>query len=248
VFSKWCKGLELNLDVDYDHRLDSEGKDPDTHSPTLKLQHQLLWSKPLPDGTLFDLQPEPGKYLKHNSRLGEFFLSSDTISHSLRNQKRMQPVIEQIPSGELDEFQTTGSVIGGRILFPGNRIDGQATINSARGFNSKINDRFDLTLECIRLHYQGVANPLDRALNRYSDFFRLFKNFQGYVEFFFLQDLVNEHSSEVNFFLTHDPSFEDSPRPANVEKYMQYKANTTTFIRARNQRIDDWIKSNHFRN
>ncbi len=234
----------MELDVTYDHRLDSKGRDPDSHSPTLKLQHQLLWSKPLPDGTLFDLQPEPGMYLKHESHLGEFFLSSDTISHSLRKQKRMQGVIQQIPAKVLDEFQTTGSVIGGRILFPGNRIDGQATINAARGFNSKINDRFDLTLECIRLHYQGFTNPLDRALDRYSDFFRLFENFEGYVEFFLLQDLVSENSSGVGFFLPHDPSFEGSPRPANVEEYMRYKANTTSFIEARNSRIRDWAATN----
>ena len=234
----------MTFDVNFDHRLDSNGKDPDAFSPTLKLQHQLLWSKPLPDGTLFDLQQEPGKYLKHESHLGEFFLSSDTISHSLRKQKRMQAVIEQIPAKELDEFQTTGSVIGGRILFPGNRINGQPTINAARGFNSYINDRFDLTLECIRLHYQGVATPLDRALDRYSDFFRLFGGFEGYVDFFLLQDLVSEKSSEVKFFLPHDPSFEDSPRPANVEEYMQYKANTTSFIEARNSRIRDWAATN----
>ncbi len=234
----------MELDVNYDHRLDSDGRDPDSHSPTLKLQHQLLWSKPLPDGTLFDLQPEPGKYLKHESHLGEFFLSSDTISHSLRKQKRMQAVIKQIPAKELDEFQTTGSVIGGRILFPGNRIDGQATINAARGFNSKINDRFDLTLECIRLHYQGVSNPLERVLGRYSDFFRLFEGFEGYVEFFLLQDLVSENSSEVKFFLPHTPSFEGSPRPANVEEYMRYKATTTSFIEARNSRIRDWAATN----
>ena len=234
----------MNLDVDYDHRLDSEGQDPDIRSPTLKLQHQLLWSKPLPNGKLFELQPEPGRYLKHESHLGKFFLSSDTISHSLRKQKRMQAVIEQIPAKELDELQTTGSVIGGRILFPGNRIDGQATINSARGFNAKINDRFDLTLECIRLHYHGVSNPLDRALDRYSDFFRLFENFEGYVEFFLLQDLVSEKSSEVRFFLPHNPSFEGSPRPANVEEYMRYKANTTSFIEARNTRIRDWAAKN----
>lgn len=170
------------FDVEFDHRLDSNGQDPDTHCPTLKFQHQLLWTKPLPSGVLFDLQPEPGKYLIHKSHLGEFHLSSDSISHSLREQKRMQAIIEQIPEGELDEFQSVGSVIGARILFPGNRIDGQATINAARGFSSKINDRFDLSLECIRLHYLGQLNPLEPTLSLYSEFFGLFESFEGYVK------------------------------------------------------------------
>lgn len=234
----------MNFEVEYDHRLDSNGKDPDTHSPTLKLQHQLLWAKPLPNGALFHLRPEPGKYLMHKSDLGEFHLSSDTISHSLRRQKRMQWLIEQIPVNELDEFQRAGSVIGGRILFPGNRIGGKATINAARGLNSKINDRFDLTLECIRLHYQGQASPLAAVLSRYSDFFGLFNNFEGYVRFFLLQDLTNENCTEVRFFLPHDPSFQGSPRPDSVENYMQYKANTIRFIQARNSRIQEWVASN----
>ena len=234
----------MNFDVEYDHRLDSKGKDPDSHSPTLKLQHKMLWTKPLPNGVNFELLVEPGKYLMHQSVLGVFHLSSDTISHSLRSQKTMQSVIEQIPETELDEFQGIGSTIGGRILFPGNRIDGQATINAARGFNSKINDRFDLTLECIKLHYQGKANPLSSALGRCSDFFGLFGSFEGYVEFFLLQDLVSKNSSEIDFFLHHDPSFEGSPRPDSVESYMRYKANTIRFIQARNSRIKDWAASN----
>jgi hypothetical protein len=156
----------------------------------------------------------------------------------------MQWLIEQIPASELDEFQSVGSIIGARTLFPGNRIEGQATINAARGFHSKINDRFDLSLECIRLHYLGEANPLETAFSRYSEFFGLFESFEGYVQFFLLQDLVNEKGTEVKFFLPHDPSFEGSPRPDSVESYMQYKANTINFVKARNNRIRDWTASN----
>lgn len=234
----------MMFDAEYDHRLDSNGQDPDTHSPTLKLQHQLLWGKSLPSGLLFDLQPEPGKYLIHNSPLGEFHLSSDSISHSLREQKRMQAIIEQIPASELDEFQSVGSTIGARILFPGNRIDGQATMNAARGFSSKINDRFDLSLECIRLHYLRQSNPLETTLSLYSEFFGLFESFEGYVRFFLLQDLVNEECTEVEFFLPHDSSFERSPRPDSVEGYMQYKKNTIEFVKARNRRIQSWVEAN----
>jgi hypothetical protein len=232
------------FDAQYDHRLDSNGQDSDTHSPTLKLQHQLLWTKPLPSGVLFNLQPEPGKYLIHKSQLGEFHLSSDSISHSLREQKRMQAIIEQIPGSELDEFQSVGSIIGARILFPGNRIDGQATINAARGFSSKINDRFDLSLECIRLHYLGHSNPVETTLSLYSEFFRLFEDFEGYVQFFLLQDFVNANCTEVKFFLPHNSSFEGSPRPDSVDSYMQYKKNTIEFVIARNERIQSWVEAN----
>lgn len=101
----------MTFKVNYDHRFDSKGKDPDTHSPTLKAQHLFLWNKPLPDGTMFELKPEPKKYLILESMFGTFHLTSDSISHSLRGQKRLKWLIDQIPSKDLDEFQAVGSVI-----------------------------------------------------------------------------------------------------------------------------------------
>ena len=59
-----------------------------------------------------------------------------------------------------------------------------------RGCLGTIAGRFDLTLECIRRHYKGQPSPLGETLARYRDFFDLFKSFDGYVEFFLLQDLV----------------------------------------------------------
>ena len=233
----------MDFDVNFDHRTDSAGNDPDTHSPTLKQQHIQLWSKPLPDGTVFELKPESNKYLIHDSHLGLFHISSDTISHSLREQSKMKHVIEQISSESLDNFQSVGSVIGARIIFPGNRIDGHTTINQMRGMHSKINDRFDLTLECIRLHYLNQSNPLKDVLDRYSDFFKLFKDFRNYVEFFLLQDLVSADFQTVNFFLPHKANFEASPLPTTAELYNQYMIKTIDFIRSRNIRIEEWVHS-----
>ena len=77
-------------------------------------------------------------------------------------------------------------------------------INGARGTNSKINDRFDLTLECIRRYYFRKESPLQEVLLRYSDFFELFENFKGYVDFFLLQDLVSNNYETINFYLPFD--------------------------------------------
>jgi hypothetical protein len=234
----------VTFDVNFDHRLDSNGKDPDAFSPTLKAQHLVLWSKPLPDGNMFELFPEPSKYLVHRSSLGTFHLSSDTISHSLRKQRKMQSIISQIPSQQLDALQSAGNVIGARVLFPGNRIENRFTINQARGTHPKLNDRFDLTLECIRLHYLGLPNPIESVLNRYSDFFSLFGSFRNYVEFFLLDDLVSMDYSNVLFYLPHDPAFETSPKPDSIDAYNKYQENTTRFIQARNQRIQSWVTEN----
>lgn len=227
----------MTLDTAFDVRTDSKGRDPDSASPTLRAYHQQLWSKPLPSGELFNLERAPGAYLTHTSPLGDIKLSSDTISNSLRGSKRRAGLIAQIPSVKLDAFQSLGSTIGARILFPGNRVDRKPTINVARGFNAQIADRFDLTLECIRLHYLGQASPLAPTLDRYADFFALFGAFEGYVDFFLLGDLVQ--NGQVKFYLPFDGEF-GQPLPNTVDQYNEYMANTMGFVASRNLRISKW--------
>jgi hypothetical protein len=234
------RGTEVQISTEFDVRTDSNGRDPDSASPTLRSYHQQLWSKPLPSGPLFKLERAPGTYLSHTSHLGDFKLSSDTISNSLRSNKRRASLIEQIPSVNLDAFQELGSTIGARILFPGNRVDKKATINVARGFNAQIADRFDLTLECIRLHYLVQASPLAATLDRYADFFDLFDSFEGYVDFFLLGDLVQD--GRVRFYLPFDGEF-GQPLPNTIDEYIEYMANTIEFMEARNQRISKWSEN-----
>ena len=180
-----------DLDPTFDFRSDANGKDPDSHSPTLRRYHRLLWSKPLPDGILFTLEDlGPKGYLRHRSERGEFLLSSDTVLRTFSNHKKMQHIISQVPDVELEQALHRGYTMGGMILFPAVKIDGKQRINQARCTNRKIEDRFDLTLECIRRHYVGGASPLQHDLALYVAFFSLFDNFRGYVDFFLLQDMV----------------------------------------------------------
>lgn len=222
------------LDPNFDYRTDANGKDPDKHSPTMRLHHQILWSKPLPSGKVLNLEIDPGGYLAHRSELGEQLLSSDTISNSLRHQKRMAHIISQVSSEELDAFQALGASVGAITLFPGNKVEGGLTINVARGFNSRIGDRIDLTLECIRRHYLGESSPLGETLQTYSSFFGLFKDFVGYSEFFLFQDLVEGKS--VKFFLPFDGSFAGSANPKDLYQYREYMENTMSFVSARRDR------------
>ena len=106
----------------------------------------------------------------------------------------------------------------------------------ARGTNGKIKDRFDLTLECIRRHYINKKSPLSDTLQRYSSFFNLFENFQGYIDFFLLQDLVVEDYSSIKYLIPFE-SFENSPLPDDVDEYRLYKKNMSNFVTARNQRM-----------
>lgn len=228
------------LDIAFDFRSDTpKGKDPDTFSPTLRSYHKFLWSKPLPSGVVFELDDvTPGWYLHHRSKLGEFFLTSDTVVPTYGYSTEVRKMA--IP--EMAYFDYIRYTIGGMMIFPGDQVDRKMTINGARGFHPLIRDRFDLTLECIRRHYGGRDSPLDKVLARYAGFFALFGDFRGYVEFFLLQDLVEDDCSAVKF---HAP-FEDfglSPIPQTLEMYQAYQERSEAFIKARNRRVAQYCRS-----
>ena len=230
----------MKVDTEYLVYTDSKGRDPDSYSPTLKKYNQLLWSKKLPCGTNFELQTDkPNSYLYHKSNLGEFFLSSDTITHTYSKWKRLSHNIEKVPLSEIKSFWNSCSTVSSHLIFPSNNVDKKKNINAARGTIAKINDRFDLTLECIRRYYLREESPLQEVLLRYSDFFELFENFRGYVDFFLLQDLVSNNYESVNFYLPFD-NFERSSIPVNLEEYLSYKNKVLDFVKARSKRISEY--------
>ena len=216
------------------------GKDPDSFSPTLRKYHQILWSKPLPNGKLFHLDLDTPRLLHHKSELGEFFLSSDAIGHTYKGIKKMQHITEKISSAELNAFFALCTTIAGYIVFPSKRIENKMTINGARGVNHRIQDRFDLTLECIRRFYIGEYSPLSEVFERYSEFFNLFTDFEGYTDFFLLQDLVKKDYSQIKFWHPFD-DFDGSPLPRDMDQYQAYKQKVTEFIKARNARISEYL-------
>jgi hypothetical protein len=228
------------IDVTFDVRTDSGGGDPDSASQTLRHYHKLLWSKKLPNGKLFNLDDTvENTYLYHKSDLGEFFLSSDCIIHEYSNWKRMEHIIKRIPEKEIADFLYLSYTIGGSIIFPSNKINSLPTMNQERGCNQKICDRFDLTLECIKLYYSGEDSPLRETIHRYDSYFKLFKDFKGYCEYFLLQDLVSDDYSKINFFLPHN-GFETNPLPDSVTEYYEYMENNMRFTRNRNERIEKY--------
>ena len=234
----------LSIDTTFNFYSDSGGKDPDSHSPTLKKYHKLLWSKALPNGEIFKLSDtDSNSYLTYKFGREEIALSSDSISNSYRDKKSLSNILKDLTS-EVEKFRNIGSTIGGYILFPGKKIDGKMTINGSRGFNRKIADRFDLTLECVRLHYLGKPNPLENVLNQNSSFFKLFENFVGYVDFFLLQDLVNPDYELVYFLQPIKQVFESSPLPESKVEYLQYMQRSNSFTIKRNERIKQWATDN----
>jgi hypothetical protein len=227
------------IDIEYDFYKDTpRGGDPDKFSSTLRRYHKILWSKNLPSGPNFELDESIPYKLYHKSEIGEFILSSDCFGNTYSKREKMSSILESIPSEEIDSFYKNCCTIGSYIIFPGNRIGNNMTINQSRGMNKLIGDRFDLTLECIKRFYVNEKNPLEKTLQLYRNYFELFKNFKGFIEFFLLQDFVEKKDQSIKFFLPFD-NFESNPLPQNTNEYILFMEKLKELIRLRGIRISN---------
>jgi hypothetical protein len=172
---------------------------------------------------------------KNTLRWGDYWFGCDSITASFLHWRfPLKDYVEKtIPN--FKEFKESywhrTYTIGGSIIFPLQKW----SMNQARGCSLRICDRWDLTLECIRRFYNGEPTPLDKALEKSGDFFKLFVNFKGYVDFFLLQDCVDD-DYYVKFNL-HTSLFETMPMPKSMEEYMSWINSQLDFVAKRNKRI-----------
>lgn len=212
--------------------------DPDALSKTLQRYHQIIWSRPLPNGETMELQAGAGAtYLTWK----DFRFGSDSIIASFRYEKyryMIEQVQQAVPDYRafMEEYLHRSYTIGGTIIFP-KRPGG---INQSRGCNAKIHDRWDLTLECIRRYYNGETSPLYDALCKDKAFFDLFVDFKGYVDFFFLQDCVTSDYKKVIMWCSNS-DLESEPLPQSVDAYLLWIYRALDFVDKRNKRIQEWI-------
>ncbi len=214
------------------------GADPDMSSPTLKRYHKLLWSRELPNGETIVLEDDYPGYL----RWGELRFGSDSIISSFRYE-RCRPVLESVAERVdyrpyVEDFLHRAYTIGGEIIFPRHRN----SINQCRGNNRRISDRWDLTLECIRRFYAGEESPLGWCIEQDRTFFEKFVDFRGYVEFFCLQDCVNQDCTEVEIWLD-GPLFEPDPLPRDADDYFEWMERSLDFVEKRNRRLTKLAES-----
>ena len=208
--------------------------DPDAKSDTLRYYQYLLYRRELPNGEFFDLQYHNKPNLVWNGKR----FSSDSIIVSFRY--RRYPVMEEISARPdfrqwVEGYLREAYTIGGEMLFP---VD--PSINSVRGFNNNsVSDRFDLTLYCIQEYYKGTESLDDYGLDRVLDavrkngnFFDKFLNFKGYVDFFFLQDAVDENYDTILYL-------DYLGKPRSVKDYDIFLAMEMDFLRKRNKRISE---------
>ena len=233
----------------------SAGEDPDSWHPGLKESHRLLWSRPLPDGHTWSFTPARDWYLKNDnprpSEPAEWSIGSDNFATTHTNALREWAV--QIPGyedGHLHEFCT----IGGYLPFPNGLAQKRQTattprrytLNQAKGMDTRVFDRIDSTLACIRLHFSGVnaldANPIGDVLDAYGWFFEPFgtgqAGFDAYVEYFFLDPFVKDgHVTS----LVGEAIGPRSARPGpSLPEYLAYIEAQRSAVKERNALIARW--------
>lgn len=238
--------LLLDPDADFEAHYRA-GSDPDADCPRLCLSHLLLWGRRF-DGIgpfTFTIERSSGYVLRlRDERLdATFVLASDAMNPTWSTggwHDRLAMNVRSVAANSGPFYRLT-CTLGEYIMFPRNNLDQTgSTINQARGTRCSIADRFDLTLECIRRHYNDreADNPLRDRLDAYADFFALFGTFDTYTRFFLLDDLVTDDGCVRSLFTggaLHE--LPRNPLPDTAEQYRQYQEHTSAFLTGRNSRI-----------
>ncbi|GGB81479.1 hypothetical protein N798_00180 [Knoellia flava TL1] len=221
--------------------------DADSDSPTLRRYHQLLWSKPLRSGNVFALEAPATRregYLIYTDASGDqHWFGSDAITNSYTGWLRPKALVDSIAalsSEQKTRYLNPPYTVGSTMIWLVRPKD-RPTINQARGTRSAIADRMDLTLECIRRHYQGQEDsPLADVLAAYEDFFALFEGFDEFVTFFHFQDLVTPDYEKVRFYVPLE-DFARTGTPRTVDEYVTCMEATLSLIKQRQRRMRAWI-------
>ena len=90
-------------------------------------------------------------------------------------------------------------------------------------------------------------NPLWKMIKRNEEFSRLFLDFNGYIEFFFLQDFVDENGTVIRFM----PDYFDGkgnftkkyPVPQTAAEYLKNIKIQKGIIKKRNNRIREFVSA-----
>ena len=139
------------------------------------------------------------------------------------------------------------NTIGGFVVFPRH----SQSINQRRGTNSLIDDRFDLTLECIRRAYQyrdfyrEDNNPLFGLSAEDKKFFQMFGSFEDYTKFFCL-DKSWVKDGKVLSLMDNESldmyDFNQEPLPQDHAEWWTFYDNIMNRLDARNQQIKEIIE------
>ena len=176
----------------------------------------------------------------------------ECIEDAEKHEKYCSEIKERDYKTFIRSYLEQANTIGGFMIFPRH----YCSINQMRGMSDKIQDRFDLTLECIRRAYKNndfnnlfCGNPLFDSFGCDAKFFRMFGSFENYIKFFCLEDWVNENCTAVYDLLSENGAKELIEWPEEILpcdykdeeeqiiKWWTFYKNIMSRLSKRNQRI-----------
>lgn len=219
--------------------------DPDGDPYLISSVRELFNAREIGDGTRFDLD---GQLVHDGIR---YSCDSITASYRFHTKFKLLDDLKGDPDFEkrVRDFIWNTYTIGGETLFPVNfckddpRYTGRNTsINQGRGGHKNVEDRLDITLECIRRFYSDRNDhsyPMEYTfhLGPQVEFFDIFGDFDTFVSFFFLDDLVED--GKVRLFIPWDGKH---PFPKSVDEYYIFLDEQEEFVRSRNERIENYLR------
>jgi hypothetical protein len=212
LFDCFLDDPELGLDSGTSYFRDGKYKDVDAASPRLYCCHELLWSGELPNGENLRLvfcRESDNRFMLKDENF-PLPLTSDTIS---RSHSKLDNLLQSgvISKEEANGYLRASRSIGSFLIWPirGDKGNPWNTVNIVRA--RTVNDRIDLTLWHLKNCYEknwgederdelGKPIGLYKTFKLYRSWFELFKTFKGFVDFFHLQDFVNEGDYSVQLF------------------------------------------------
>lgn len=208
----------------------------DRYSPTLRRYHQRLWSRPLPNGTAFDLDASGDPANAYLVTQDGVVLASDSLINSMTHWRRLQSALTSIPESEQRVFRRRASSIAATGLWPQRIGEAGHSINQARGVHRQVADRLDLTVECVRRHYAGQDSPLAAVMENASDFFALWPGWRSWVQWWLLDDLVDEEG-QLKWLLPFTDFGNEEAWPTTPAAWRSYRDRCLDFIDGRAARI-----------
>lgn len=219
-FSKWNSDIEnakkieniefgycLLSDVDYGEYepekflfentkkvwLDMEKKnsyvDPDRNSIKLYRYYELFLSRELPDGLYFQFKTKRDHGTLQS--MGEdIILTGDYIGPSKND------YFNEYNNKKLSEFLKVTRTFAGNIVWPKKQVDNRITVNQYKG--NVFNERMDLLLFELERFYKEFESKdcvfprLGQIFKDHIEWYKHFVDFNGFINFFYLQDFVNK--------------------------------------------------------
>ncbi len=206
--------------------------DPCDDSLFLKKSIRKMFSRPLPNGQTMELEETSSGFRWNDFRFGIDTVVPSFFSTRNRNLSKAYALSETDFRDSVSEYIRETDLLGAYTIYP---VHANSLIQCIYS-NNRIRGRWDFVLECVRRHYSGEDSPLYDCMRRDRLFYDLFVDFNGFIDFFYLNDFINSDGTVKMLLQTE--LFEMNPVPRNWDEYKKWFGTNIELVKKRNSRME----------